>query len=426
MLNIKNANIAVIGLGYVGLPLLLEFSTKLQSKVIGFDTNHQKVKNLDLGIDDENIVGSLVLKESKAIFTCNETDLLDANCYIVTVPTPVDATKKPDLRPLLSATRTISNYLRKGNIVIYESTVYPGATEEECVPILEDISGLKFNQDFFCGYSPERINPGDKNHTLTDIVKVTSGSTKDTSKYVSQLYSKIIQAGVYEAKSIKVAEAAKAIENTQRDLNIALINEIALICDLLNIKTTDVINAAATKWNFVPYQPGLVGGHCIGVDPYYLTSKAESLGYRPELILAGRRLNDEMAKHVTNMFVKALANSCLLNKNTKILVTGVTFKENCSDIRNSKVLDVISELGNFGITVDVWDPLIKSMTFAEDSAFSHISDPKDKKYEGILIAVPHNEFVKLGIQFFRKLLKPNGILFDLKSAFPYSKEHLTL
>lgn len=426
MLNVKNPKIAVIGLGYVGLPLLLEFTKKLQSKIIGFDTNHQKILDLDLGIDNENIVGSSVLKESKAIFTSNESDLLDFDCYIVTVPTPVDSTKKPDLRPLLSATRTISRYLRKGNIVIYESTVYPGATEEECVPILEDMSGLKFNKDFFCGYSPERINPGDKKHTVTDIVKVTSGSTSEVSKYVSQLYNKIIKAGVYEAKSIKVAEAAKAIENIQRDLNIALINEIALICDLMNIKTTDVIKAAATKWNFVPYQPGLVGGHCIGVDPYYLTSKAESLGYRPELILAGRRLNDEMSKHVANMFVKALAKSCLLNQNTKILIAGVTFKENCSDIRNSKVLDVISELANFGITVDVWDPLIKSITVSEDTSFSHISDPKDNKYEGVLIAVPHNEFVKLGIQFFKKLLKPNSILFDMKSAFPYSKDHLTL
>ncbi len=414
--------IAVIGLGYVGLPLVLEFGKSLNEAVIGFDTNEEKVLGLQQGRDLDGIVTNSDLQKVNVIFTSDQTQLQDVDCFIVAVPTPISDFKKPDLGHLLAASRIVGTNLSKGNVVIFESTVYPGATEDECVPVLEHFSKLKFNKDFFCGYSPERVNPGDEIHTLKKITKVTSGSTSETSIYVRELYRKIITAGVYEAKSIKVAEAAKVIENTQRDLNIALINEVAIICDLLNLRTKDVIDAASTKWNFMPFQPGLVGGHCIGVDPYYLTAKAETLGYHPELILAGRRLNDEMGKHVANRMAKALSRAQLLNGCTNVLILGLAFKENCADIRNSKVFDVINELNEFGINADVWDPLVESIHGSEIEGINLLKKPVANRYQGIIVAVPHKVFIELGLAEIQKFLKCNGIIFDIKSAFP-DKDH---
>jgi UDP-N-acetyl-D-galactosamine dehydrogenase len=349
--------IAIIGLGYVGLPLAHTFSFKY--KVVGFDIAKWRIEELKNGYDRTLELSEKQVKEAienKIEFTDNLEDIKDCNIYIITVPTPIDKHKKPDLTPLIKASESVGKVLKKGDIVIYESTVYPGATEEECVPVLERVSGLKFNQDFFCGYSPERINPGDKEHTVTKILKVTSGSTPEIAKKVDELYASVITAGTYKASSIKVAEAAKVIENSQRDINIAFVNELALIFDKLGIDTNEVLEAAGTKWNFLKFKPGLVGGHCIGIDPYYLTHKAQGVGYYPEIILSGRRLNDNMGIFVANKVVKLLIKKGHKIEGSKVLVLGITFKENCPDIRNSRVIDVIRELEEFGINVDVYDP----------------------------------------------------------------------
>src|SRR4051812_5230298 len=385
--------IGIIGLGYVGLPLAVEFGKVIN--VVGFDINKERIEELKKGFDRTKEVEAPELKaSSKLSFASDTSSLKDVNYFIVTVPTPVDEFKKPDLRPLESASKAVGNVLKKGDIVIYESTVYPGCTEEVCVPILEKTSGLQFNKDFFCGYSPERINPGDKLHRVTTIKKVTSGSTPEVAEKVDQLYKKIITAGTHKASSLKVAEAAKVIENSQRDVNIAFVNELALIFERIGIDTHEVLEAAGTKWNFLPFKPGLVGGHCIGVDPYYLTYKAESLGYHPEVILSGRKINDNMPVHIANDVIKLMAKSQLPIYGGKVLVLGLTFKENCPDIRNSRVVDVIRELQSFGVVVDVYDPLADNEEVHHEYGLSTISSLK-KKYHGIVLAVAHQEFTQL-------------------------------
>ena len=382
--------IGIIGLGYVGLPLAVEFG-KI-AEVIGFDINEQRIAELTTGIDRTLEVDAEGLKSAKMLtFTSNAQQLQSVNYFIVTVPTPVDVYKNPDLTPLIKASETVGKVLKKGDIVIYESTVYPGCTEEDCVPVLEKFSGLKFNIDFFCGYSPERINPGDKQHRLPNIKKVTSGSTPEIAERVDQLYKKIIVAGTHKASSIKVAEAAKVIENAQRDINIAFVNELSLIFERMNIDTHEVLEAAGTKWNFLPYKPGLVGGHCIGVDPYYLTYKADSLGYYPQVILAGRRINDNMGTHIANRVIKLMTQHDLPIKNSKVLVLGITFKENCPDIRNSRAIDVIRELQSFGADVEVYDPHASSDEVEHEYGIQLI-DKLDKKYSAIVLAVSHQEF----------------------------------
>lgn len=401
--------IGIIGLGYVGLPLAVEFGKVVD--VVGFDINKERIEELKKGFDRTKEVESNELRSSKKL-TCSSDlqDLKSANYFIVTVPTPVDEYKKPDLSPLISASKTVGSVLKKGDIVIYESTVYPGCTEEDCVPILEKVSGLKFNVDFFCGYSPERINPGDKQHRVTTIKKVTSGSTPEVAEKVDQLYKKIITAGTHKASSLKVAEAAKVIENAQRDINIAFVNELALIFDRMGIDTQEVLEAAATKWNFLPFKPGLVGGHCIGVDPYYLTHKAESVGYHPEVIIAGRRINDNMGAHIAGKVIKLMAQHELPIHKSNILMLGITFKENCPDIRNSKVVDVIRELQSFGTTVEVYDPQANAEEVKHEYGLSLISKP-DKKYHAIVLAVSHEEFKSLD---WNSIKEPNSVVYDVK------------
>lgn len=401
--------IAVIGLGYVGLPLAVEFGKK--RKVIGFDINQGRIDELKKNKDRTLEVDEVDLKAATHLsFTSNATDLSDAEIYIVTVPTPINKYKQPDLSPLLSASKAVGTILKKGNIVIFESTVYPGCTEEECVPILERESGLKFNRDFYCGYSPERINPGDKVHRLPSIRKVTSGSTGEIASEVDQLYKEIITAGTFLASSIKVAEAAKVIENSQRDLNIAFVNELSLIFDKLQIDTNEVLEAAGTKWNFLPFRPGLVGGHCIGVDPYYLTHKAEAVGYHPQVILSGRRINDNMGIVISNQIIKLLVQKGITVKGSKSLIMGITFKENCPDIRNSRVVDVISELSSFGLDVDVYDPHANSSeVFAEYNL--SLKDKIVEKYDSVVLAVAHEEFREF--QYGNHLNSP-GVLYDIK------------
>lgn len=385
--------IGIIGLGYVGLPLAVEFGKVMD--VVGFDINTDRIDELKKGFDRTREVDTNELKEAdKLSFSSSRDDLKSVTYYIVTVPTPVDVYRKPDLRPLISASQTVGHVIKKGDIVIYESTVYPGCTEEDCVPIIEEISGLKFNVDFFCGYSPERINPGDKLHRVTSIKKVTSGSTPEVAEKVDQLYKKIITAGTFKTSSIRVAEAAKVIENSQRDINIAFVNELALIFDKMGIDTHEVLEAAATKWNFLPFKPGLVGGHCIGVDPYYLTYKAESLGYHPEVILAGRRINDNMGVHIAGNVIKLMAKNQLPVYNSDVLVLGITFKENCPDIRNSKVVEVIHELKSYGTQVDIYDPQADNSEVNHEYGLSLITK-LDKKYNAILLAVGHDEFKSL-------------------------------
>jgi UDP-N-acetyl-D-galactosamine dehydrogenase len=385
--------IGIIGLGYVGLPLAVEFGKIID--VVGFDIDKGRINELEKGYDRTREVDSAELKEAvKLSFSSDINDLTDVNYFIVTVPTPVDEFKKPDLRPVESASRTVGKALKKGDIAIFESTVYPGCTEEICVPILEKESGLKFNEDFFCGYSPERINPGDKLHRVTTIKKVTSGSTPEVAEKVDQLYKKIIKAGTHKASSIKVAEAAKVIENSQRDLNIAFVNELALIFEKVGIDTHEVLEAAGTKWNFLPFKPGLVGGHCIGVDPYYLTYKAEGLGYRPEVILSGRRINDNMPVYIANAVIKLMAKNDLPINKSRILVLGVTFKEDCPDIRNSKVADVVKELQTYGAVVDVYDPHADAKEVAHEYGLKLIND-LNEQYHGIVLAVGHQEFKNL-------------------------------
>ena len=407
--------IGVIGLGYVGLPLAVEFGKRY--KVIGFDINERRIKELQSGEDKTLEVSIEELSEAgKLSFTTDLEELRKAEIYIVTVPTPVDDFKIPDLTPVLKASETVGKVIRRGDVVIYESTVYPGCTEEDCVPVIEKYSGLKFNQDFYCGYSPERINPGDKEHRVSTIKKIVSGSTPEVAESLNKLYLSIIVAGTHLAPSIKVAEAAKVIENAQRDINIAFVNELAKLFNLMEIDTLDVLEAAGTKWNFLPFRPGLVGGHCIGVDPYYLTHKAVKVGYNPEIILAGRRINDQMGSFVANQLVKLMIMKEHKINNARVLVLGITFKENCPDIRNSKVIDIINELKSFGCSVDVLDPWADKEEVKHEYGLEiliSMEELKDKKYEGIILAVSHNEFKELDFVSFRK----NGaVIYDVKGV----------
>lgn len=404
------SKICVIGLGYVGLPLAHAFSSKYE--VVAFDISKYRIDELSSGYDrtlelTEGQVKEAIKNGMK--FTLDINEIKECNVYIITVPTPIDKNKRPDLTPLIKASETVGKVLKKGDIVIYESTVYPGATEEDCVPVLEKFSNLKFNTDFFCGYSPERINPGDKEHTVTKILKVTSGSTPEIGKKVNELYASIITAGTHLAPTIKVAEAAKVIENSQRDINIAFVNELAIIFNKLGINTNDVLAAAGTKWNFLPFRPGLVGGHCIGVDPYYLTHKAQSIGYNPEIILAGRRLNDNMGIYVANQVIKLMIKKGHKIEGSKVLVLGITFKENCPDIRNSRVIDVIEELKEFGCNIDIYDPWADTKEVEHEYNLKLIKELNIVKYEAIVLAVAHNEFKEL------KLKRDNNVVFDIKS-----------
>ena len=409
----KNKKIALIGLGYVGLPLAVEFGKKFE--VIGFDISKDRIDLLKKNEDPNFVINKNEFATSSYLsFSNSIDDIKDCNIYIVTVPTPIDNHKKPDLAALKKSSETVGCVLKKDNIVIYESTVYPGATEEFCVPILEKQSGLKFNTDFYCGYSPERINPGDKKHKLIDIKKVTAGSTPEIALEVDELYKEIIVAGTYRAENIKVAEAAKVIENTQRDLNIALINEFALIFNKMNIDTETVLNAASTKWNFLPFRPGLVGGHCIGVDPYYLTHKANMLGYKPEIILAGRKLNDNMGSYVANEVSKLMTKKCIQVEKANILIMGLTFKENCPDYRNTRVIDLVKEFKNFSCNVDVYDPWVNKKLVADEYKFEPISEPIKGKYDVIVLAVAHDEFKLLSKDLIRSYGKSNHILYDIK------------
>ncbi len=406
--------IAVIGLGYVGLPVAVAFGKKVP--VIGYDINKRKIELLRKHIDPAGEISSEDLSQANIEFSATPEVLANASIYIVTVPTPVDSHKVPDLNPLKNASQTIGKYLKKGDVVIYESTVFPGCTEEICVPILEKTSGLKANTDFFYGYSPERINPGDKVHTLENVVKVVSGSTPEITDFLAQLYGLVVKAGIHKAPSIKVAEAAKVIENTQRDLNIALMNELSIIFDRMNINTYDVIDAASTKWNFIKFTPGLVGGHCIGVDPYYLTYKAQQLGYNPQVILSGRRINDEMPLHVASRAIQMLAEKGISALGAHILVMGVTFKENVKDIRNSKVFDLIRELRNYGASVDVMDPIADPEEVANIYGETLIEKPS-RIYDMVIVAVAHNQYKQLNMDFFKEILHEKGILIDLKGIY---------
>lgn len=402
--------IGIIGLGYVGLPLAVEFGKVVD--VVGFDINQDRIKSLRNGFDRTREVEAEELNASTRLrFSHELSDLKDVNYFIITVPTPVDEFKKPDLKPLESASKAVGTVLKKGDIVIYESTVYPGCTEEVCVPVLEKVSGLKFNVDFFCGYSPERINPGDKQHRITTIKKVTSGSTPEIAIKVDKLYKKIVAAGTHLASSIKVAEAAKVIENSQRDINIAFVNELALIFERIGIDTQEVLEAAGTKWNFLSFKPGLVGGHCIGVDPYYLTYKAESLGYHPQVILAGRRINDNMGIHIANTVIKLMAQNNLPINKANVLVLGITFKENCPDIRNSKVVDVVQELKSFGTLVDVYDPQAVAEDVEHEYGFNLIPE-LSKKYHAIVLAVGHTEFKSID---WNQIKTDKTVIYDVKA-----------
>lgn len=423
--NLSDVKLCIIGLGYVGLPLAVEFGKKVPT--IGFDISAARIDDLRKGIDQTMEVSSTQLSQSsKLIFSSDSVALQASNVFIITVPTPIDSNRRPDLRPLLAASELVGEFISSGSVVIFESTVYPGATQDDCVPVIEKKSGLKCDVDFFVGYSPERINPGDKEHDLTTIVKVTSGSTPATADFVDSLYRSIITAGTYKAQSIKVAEAAKVIENTQRDLNIALINELAIIFDKLDIDTEEVLLAAGTKWNFLPFRPGLVGGHCIGVDPYYLTSKAESLGYHPEVILAGRRINDNMASYISTMMIKHMVRKRIHVNGSKILVMGLTFKENCPDIRNTKVIDVVNELVDYGAEVDVYDPWVQESQAQNEHGVNLITQPSLNTYDGIVLAVAHSEFLSLGSKEIRAYGKATHVFFDLKSVFSVSESDLRL
>lgn len=407
-------HIAVIGLGYVGLPLALAFSKKFTTS--GFDISSARIDELKKGHDKTLEATPEELRAADTLsFTSNPEDIQDCNVFVVTVPTPVDVHKKPDLTPLLRASETVGRILKKGDLVIYESTVYPGCTEEECIPVLEKCSGLKFNVDFTCGYSPERINPGDKEHTITKIKKVTSGSTPQAADDVDQLYGSIIVAGTHKVSSIRVAEAAKVIENSQRDINIAFVNELALIFQKIGIDTTEVLEAAGTKWNFLPFRPGLVGGHCIGVDPYYLTYKAESLGYHPQVILAGRRINDGMGAHVAGQVIKLLIKKEHRVSAARVLVLGVTFKENCPDIRNSRVIDIVEELREFGCDVSVCDPWANSEEVRNEFGLNlveKVSDLKAGHFDAVILAVSHRDFKEMDV---RRFVNENGVVYDVKS-----------
>jgi UDP-N-acetyl-D-glucosamine/UDP-N-acetyl-D-galactosamine dehydrogenase len=415
--SVKDARIGLIGLGYVGLPLAVEFGKHYPT--VGFDIKAARVAELEKGSDSTLETTSEELASAKKLsFTTDKKKLAECNTFIVTVPTPVGKNNRPVLTPLKGASETVGAVLKKGDVVVYESTVYPGCTEEYCVPILEEVSGLKFNKDFFAGYSPERINPGDKQHRLPNIKKITSGSTPEIADYVDALYRSIIVAGTHKASSLKVAEAAKVIENTQRDINIALINELSMIFNRLSIDTEEVLKAAGTKWNFLPFRPGLVGGHCIGVDPYYLTHKAEEVGYRPEMILAGRRLNDSMAEHVAMRVIKLMIGRNIQPSGARVLVLGLTFKENCPDVRNTKVADVVKELASFGSKVDVYDPWVNAAEAEHEYGITPIAKPKAGSYDAIVVAVAHKEFVELGTGGIRAFGSPNTVIFDIKHVLP--------
>ena len=417
MPSLESTRIAVIGLGYVGLPLAVEFGKKYDT--VGYDIRQARVAELQGGRDSTLEVSAEELAASPRLAFASELEAIrGCNVYIVTVPTPIDAAKRPDLTPLVKASQAIGSVLKKGDVVVYESTVYPGCTEEVCVPLLEQASGLVFNRDFHCGYSPERINPGDKLHRVTNILKVTSGSTPETADFVDALYGSIITAGTHKASSIKVAEAAKVIENTQRDVNIALINELALIFNKLGIDTLEVLEAAGTKWNFLPFRPGLVGGHCISVDPYYLTHKAQEIGYHPEVILAGRRINDGMGAHVAVQVVRLMARKGINPVGARVLVLGLAFKENCPDLRNTRVVDIIGELAGFQAKVDVYDPWVDAAEAEHEYGITPIREPKVGEYDAIVLAVGHAQFAKLGGQGVRALGKARSVVYDVKYVLP--------
>jgi UDP-N-acetyl-D-galactosamine dehydrogenase len=424
-MNLKDSKIAIIGLGYVGLPLAVEFGKK--RSVVGFDINQNRIKQLCEGYDftlevsDEELAATSLLT-----FSSQPKDLADCNVYVVTVPTPIDKHNSPDLTPLIKASEMLGAILNKGDVVIYESTVYPGATEEDCVPILERVSGLRFNHDFYAGYSPERINPGDKEHRVTNIKKVTSGSTPEIADFVDDLYNEIITVGTHKASSIKVAEAAKVIENTQRDVNIALINELALIFNKLGIDTEAVLEAAGTKWNFLPFRPGLVGGHCIGVDPYYLTHKAQSIGYHPEIILAGRRLNDGMGVYVASQLIKTMIKKRIQADGARVLMMGLAFKENCPDLRNTRIIDIVAELKEFNIQVDVYDPWVDAEEAKNEYGIDLITEPEESVYDGLILGVAHHQFKEMGVDRIRAFGKENHVLYDLKYIFNANETDIRL
>lgn len=416
---------AVIGLGYVGLPLAVGFSTKIQ--VIGYDINQARIAELASGLDRTLEVGQSELADNANLaFTADPEDLRGCNVYVVTTPTPVDDHKTPDLGPILSASRAIGATLQHGDVVIYESTVYPGATEEQCAPVLEEASGLRANTDFYLGYSPERINPGDKEHRFTTITKVTSGSTPEAARFVDDLYSMVVQAGTHLAPTIKVAEAAKVIENVQRDVNIALINELSMLFGELNIDTSAVLTAAGTKWNFLKFTPGLVGGHCIGVDPYYLTYKANEIGFHPEIILAGRRINDAMGRYAAGELAKRMTRDGILVNGAKILILGLTFKENTPDLRNTRVVDIIDALKEYNAVVDIADPWCNEAEALSTYELSLTTEAHTGQYDAVLLAVPHREFLEKGAEWMRSLMNDHGVLFDLKSALPAGSADITL
>ncbi len=417
MLTLNKTKIGMIGLGYVGLPLAVEFGKHFPT--VGLDISAPRIAELRQGKDSSLEVDADELVQARHLtYTTNPDDLAGCNVFIVTVPTPVDEHKRPDLTPLVKASQTLGKVMKKGDIAIFESTVYPGATEEVCVPIIESLSGMKYNQDFFAGYSPERINPGDKEHRVVNILKVTSGSTPEVAEFVDQLYKSIITAGTHKASSIRVAEAAKVIENTQRDVNIALINELALIFNRLGIDTLEVLEAAGTKWNFLPFRPGLVGGHCIGVDPYYLTHKAQEIGYLPEVILAGRRINDGMGPYVAQRVIKMMIQRRVHVANANVLVMGLTFKENCPDLRNTKVIDIINELQSYNAQVDVYDPWINPKEAEHEYGITPVSTLEPGKYDAIILAVAHRQFHEMGVEKIRALGKPQAVLFDVKYILP--------
>ena len=424
-MKLNNLKVAIIGLGYVGLPLAVEFGKK--RSVVGFDINTKRIAELQAGHDHTLETELEELQAAEFLrFTTQVEDLRACNCFIVTVPTPIDEHKRPNLTPLIKASETVGKVLKPGDIVIYESTVYPGATEDDCVPVLEKFSGLTFNKDFYAGYSPERINPGDKEHRVTTIKKVTAGSTPEVADLVDALYNQIITAGTHKAASIKVAEAAKVIENTQRDLNIALINELAIIFNKMGIDTEAVLQAAGSKWNFLPFRPGLVGGHCIGVDPYYLTHKAQAIGYHPEIILAGRRLNDSMGPYVVSQLVKAMGKRRVHVDGARILVMGLAFKENCPDLRNTRVVDIVTELKDYNCEVDVYDPWASAEEAQHEYGITPVAQPQPGTYDGIIVAVAHHQFKSMGAAAIRALGKPNHVLYDLKYLLPAAESDLRL
>lgn len=425
MISKDDVKIAIIGLGYVGLPLAAEFGKIRQ--VVGFDVNHKRILELKEGIDVNLETTEEELRDARHLtFTSSIDEIRECNFYIITVPTPINDYKQPELTPLIRASETVGKVLKPGDIVVYESTVYPGCTEEECVPILERISAMTFNKDFFVGYSPERINPGDKKYRLTTIKKITSGSTAETACLVDAIYRQIITAGTYKTESIKIAEAAKVIENTQRDLNIALVNELAIIFNRLEIDTEAVLRAAGSKWNFLPFRPGLVGGHCIGVDPYYLTHKSQGIGYYPEIILAGRRLNDNMGNYVSGQLIKAMIKKGINVEGSNVLILGFTFKENCPDIRNTRIIDVVKELGNYSCNVDIYDPWVDAEEVEEEYGIIPVSEIKTASYDAIIVAVGHEQFKLMGSHDIRGFGKDKHVLYDLKYILPPEQSDVRL